>query len=116
MKRVTPLRAKPKRKSAAVRRHHDRVAMRGCCVCGAGATIHHVTGHADRKGRFSRDDWLVVPLCPTHHQKVFDPFADDPVSVEGLGHRGFYERHGIDLLALAEQLREESWTEEARAA
>jgi hypothetical protein len=37
-----------------------------------------------------------------------------PVSVEMLGHRGFYMEHGIDLMAEAERL----WTEsqERRAA
>lgn len=113
--RRTPLRPKAKRKSAALERHHDRVAQQGCCVCGGEATVHHVTGYADRMGRFSRDDWLVAPLCPIHHQAVFDD-ASMPVSVERLGHRGFCQEHGIDLLALAEQLREESLIEESRRA
>lgn len=115
MLRRTPLRPKAKRKSAALKRHHDRVAQQGCCVCGGEATIHHVTGYADRMGRFSRDDWLVAPLCPLHHQAVYDD-ASMPVSVERLNHRGFYQEHGIDLLALAERLREESLIEESRKA
>jgi hypothetical protein len=72
------------------------------------ATIHHVTGYADRPGRLPRSHQRVVPLCPVHHQKVHDPLASDPVSVEGLGHRGFYAKHGIDLLAVAERLWEGS--------
>jgi hypothetical protein len=32
---------------------------------------------------------------------VFDPKASDPISVEGLGHQGFYEKYGIDLLTEA---------------
>jgi hypothetical protein len=39
-----------------------------------------------------------------------------PVSVERLGHRGFYQEHGVDLLAVAERLREESLSDESRAA
>ena len=48
-----------------------------------------------------------VPLCPIHHQAVHDPYANRPVSVENLGHRGFWELHGIDLLAEAERIAEE---------
>lgn len=112
MKRVTPLRAKRRHKPAEVRRFHDWVAQRGCLVSGEEATIHHVTGYADRPGRFSRSDWLVVPLAPRFHQKVFDPFANDPVSVEGLSHQGFYQKHGIDLLAVAMELAE-TWLRRA---
>lgn len=108
MLRRSHLKAKSKYKPVAVQRHHDRVASLGCLVCGAAATIHHVTGYADRPGRFSRDQWLVVPLCPVHHQKVFDPSARMPVSVEGLGHQGFYQEHGIDLYAEAMRLAEET--------
>jgi len=81
-----------------------RIAALGCLVCKAPATIHHVTGWADRMGRAPKRHDRVVPLCPIHHQAVFDPFASDPVSVERLGHRKFYKRHGIDLMAEAERL------------
>lgn len=100
--------AKSRYKPVAVQAHHDRVASLGCLVCGAPATIHHVTGYADRPGRFSRDEWLVAPLCPPHHQKCFDPFNRAPQSVEGLGHQGFYQEHGIDLYAEAMKLAEET--------
>jgi hypothetical protein len=97
---------KPKRhyKPVSVQRHHDFVASLGCLVCGGAACLHHVTGYADRPGRFSRDPWLVAPLCPGHHQKVYDKLASDPQSVEGLGHHGFFEKYGIDLLAEAMSL------------
>jgi hypothetical protein len=101
MLRKTALKAKRRHKPVDVQRFHDFVAAQGCLVCGAAATVHHVTGYADRPGRFSRDHWLVTPLCPPHHQKVFDPSAGDPISVEGLGHQGFFDRYGIDLLAEA---------------
>jgi hypothetical protein len=106
MLRRTALRAKSHYKPVDVQRFHDWAAQCGCLVCGAEATLHHVTGYATKPGRFSRDHWLVVPLCPPHHQKVFDPSASDPISVEGLGHQGFYEKYGIDLLATAMQLAE----------
>ncbi len=86
----------------------DRVAELGCLISGQPATLHHVTGYADRMGRFARSDRLVVPLAPEYHQKVFDPKAADPISVEGLSHQGFYRKHGIDLLAEAERLWRES--------
>lgn len=58
-------------------------------------------------GRFSRDHWLVVPLCPLHHQAGFDS-ASMPVSVERLGHQGFYQEHGVDLFAEAMRLADET--------
>ena len=103
-----PLKSRKRRRPAAVREHYERVAALGCLVCGAPATNHHVTGYADKPGRFSPDQWLIVPLCPIHHQKVYDPLNRDPQSVEGLGHQGFYDKHGIDLLAEAMRLAEET--------
>ena len=90
--------------TAAQKAHRDKVASLGCLVCRAPATIHHVTGYADRMGRAPRREDRIVPLCPPHHQAVFDPFAGDPVSVERLSHQGFYTKHGIDLMAEAERL------------
>lgn len=104
MLRRTPLRAKPKYKPVAVQRHHDRVAALGCLVSGKPATLHHVTGYADKPGRFTRDDWLVVPLAPEYHLIQHGP----KYSVEALGHQGFYQEWGIDLLAVAMRLAEET--------
>lgn len=108
MLRKAPMKAsRGKGPNAQERRHFDRVAQLGCLVCGGAATIHHVTGYADRMGRLSRSHKRIVPLCPTHHQAVFDS-ASLPVSVERLGHRGFMHEHGIDLFAEAERLWAES--------
>lgn len=93
-------------KPVSVRRHHDRVAQLGCLVCGGDAEIHHVTGYADKPGRFRRDEWLVTPLCPWHHR--LDKSASMPTSVQGLSHQGFYREHGIDLLAEAMRLAAET--------
>lgn len=90
--------------TAQQRKAWDAIASIGCLVCGAAATIHHVTGSAHHMGRLPKRHDRVVPLCPMHHQAVFDPYANNPVSVERLNHRGFYEKHGIDLLAEAERL------------
>jgi hypothetical protein len=94
-------RGRGKGPNAAEKRHMDRVAQLGCLVCGGEATLHHVPGHADRMGRLPRSHQLVVPLCPVHHQAVYDD-ASMPVSVERLGHRGFSQEHGIDLLKEAQ--------------
>jgi hypothetical protein len=113
LNRGTPLkRGRGKGPSAAEKRHWDRIAALGCLVCGGPATIHHVTASI-HGGRITRSHQLVTPLCCVHHQAVFDS-ASMPVSVEMLGHRGFYMEHGIDLMAEAERL----WTEsqERRAA
>ena len=93
--------------TAEERRHMERVASLPCLVCGSRATVHHVTGYADRIGRIARSHKRVVPLCPVHHQAVYDN-ASMPQSVEILGHRGFYLEWGIDLLAEAERLWSES--------
>ena len=109
--RVQHGRVKPKAgapPTAEEERHIKRVRAMPCLVSGKAATVHHVTGYADRPGRFGRSHRLVVPLAPEYHQKVRDPKASDPISVEGLGHRGFFRKYGIDLLAEAERLWGES--------
>lgn len=78
---------------APERRYFARIAALPCLVCGGQSTIHHVTGYADRMGRFSRSHKLVVNLCPKHHLIQHGPKE----SVEALGHRGFYQRYGVDL-------------------
>jgi hypothetical protein len=103
MLRKTALKAKRRHKPVAAERYHDWIAAQGCLVCGAPACVHHVTGYADKPGRFSRDHWLVVPLCPGHHQSVYDN-ASDPQSVEGLGHQGFFQKYAIDLRSAAMDL------------
>lgn len=94
--------------TAAEKRHHDRVRALPCLVSGRWATLHHVTGYADRMGRLTRSERLVVPLAREYHQKVWDPKASDPISVEALSHRGFYAKHGVDLYAEARRLEAES--------
>lgn len=89
--------------TAAERRHHDRVRALGCLVSGRPATIHHVTGYADRIGRLPRSHRIVVPLAPEYHQH-----DHGPLSVERLSHRGFYREHGINLLKEAKRLEYES--------
>lgn len=91
-------------KPAKIRFHMNRVAALGCLVSGKPATLHHVTGYADRIGRFGRSDRLVAPLAPEFHLIQHGP----KTSVEALGHAGFYVTYGIDLLAVAEALWAES--------
>ena len=92
-----------KQATKADRERWDGIVAMGCLVCAAPATIHHVTASI-HGGRLTRRHDRVVPLCPIHHQTVYDPYANDPQSVERLGHRGFYRKHGIDLLAEAERI------------
>lgn len=96
--------------TAAEKRHMDRVAALGCLVTGRPATLHHVSGYADRMGRISRSHQRVVPLAPEYHLIQHGPRW----SVEALGHRGFFRVHGIDLLAEAERLWAESEAIEQR--
>jgi hypothetical protein len=92
-----------KRPTAAERRHIERVASLPCLVCGARATVHHVTAGI-HGGRVSRRHDRVTPLCPRHHQVIYGPKE----SVEALGHRGFFLTYGIDLMAEAERLWNET--------
>lgn len=77
----------------------SRAAQVGCVVCaksgrrGVPATLHHPREGQGMSQRAS--DWLVVALCPEHHQ--------GKTGWEGLGKRGFYLRYlmdEMDLLAL----------------
>lgn len=88
--------------TAIEKRHMQRVAQMGCLVCGARATLHHVTAQIEG-GRITRSHQRVTPLCPTHHQIQWGSRE----SVEALSHRGFWLTYGIDLLAVADRL----WTE-----
>lgn len=117
LQRKTPLKAKtgltrsgpikPKckpAKPAAERAHLAVIAAMPCLACGAPgpSTVHHVT--SDCHKRIARSDRRVVPLCPKHHQIQWGPRE----SVEALGHSGFRERYGIDLLKEADRLWEGS--------
>ena len=82
----------------------DRVASLPCLVCGARSTVHHVTAKSNRRGRYSRSDKRVAPLCPAHHQIQHGP----KYSVEALNHQQFFRVHGIDLWGEAERLWAES--------
>lgn len=90
--------------TAAEKVHMAYVASLPCLVCGGRATVHHVTGYADRIGRAPRSHMRTVPLCNIHHQIIWGPKE----SVEALGHRGFYHTYGIDLMAEAERIARES--------
>jgi hypothetical protein len=99
--------------SALEKRHMERVAGLPCLVSGKRpVTLHHVTGYADRMGRFTRSHRLVVPLAAEYHLIQHGPHT----SVERLGHRGFFKKYGIDLLAEAERLWAESEALGRRAA
>lgn len=100
LSRGKPLRARRKSVPAAEKAHIARVASLPCLVSGEPATVHHVTGYADRAGRFARSDRRVVPLAPRFHLIQWGP----KTSVEALGHRGFFITYGIDLLAEADRL------------
>lgn len=104
--RLAPKASAPPTRSE--KRHMDRVTKMPCLVCGNPSTLHHVTGWADKIGRKTRTHKCVVPLCAKHHQKVFDPKNSDPISVEGLGHQKFFQKHGKDLCAIGDLLWLES--------
>lgn len=85
--------------NAVERRHFDRIGAMPCLVCDRRpVTIHHVTATV-HGGRISRSHQRVVPLCRAHHQHDYGN-----LSVERLGHAGFWRVHGIDLADEADRL------------
>lgn len=106
--RIKQVRVKPKAgagPNAAERQHMDRVAALPCLVrgdCAGRVTLHHVS--SDGYKRIARSHQRVTPLCERHHQIQHGPRE----SVEALGHGGFTERYGIDLLAEADRLWHET--------
>lgn len=85
-------------KSAADKRHHERVAQMPCLVCGAWPVdVHHVVGWADRMGRAPKRHDRVAPLCRNCH-------LNGKQAVHAIGHRGFYAAYGVDLMAEAERI------------
>jgi hypothetical protein len=86
-------------KTAAEKSYLDKVASLGCVLCkhlGLGsspATLHHIREDQGMSQRASH--FLVVPLCPEHHQ--------GNSGIHGLGTKRFYTRYRLtelDLLAL----------------
>lgn len=75
--------------TAAVKRYWDWLPS-VCVLCGGEAVIHHIM-HVNYQ-RISKDDWLVAPLCPQHHN-----MGNDSVHALG-GERPFLARHGVDLV------------------
>lgn len=83
-------------KTAAAKRHHGKVAALGCAICrlcGHGPTpalVHHIR---DGQGASQRaHDFLVIPLCPEHHQ--------GDTGIHGLGTREFERRYKVTELDL----------------
>jgi len=97
MKR-TPIKYKRKPKSAEARRHHQHVGSLPCCACGSSPVECHHVRHDGRKS-ISKDDKLVVPLCPQCHRT-------GPQAVHAIGHPAFNELHDINLYERAVRLWE----------
>ncbi len=77
------------------------VAQMPCLVgreCGGRTEVHHV--HSDGLKRITRSHRRVVPLCGVGHHRL------GPDAVHQIGHGGFLAVHGIDLLAVSDQLWE----------
>ena len=49
-----------------VKEYKNEVAEAGCIICQRPAQLHHPRFCAGMGQRAS--DWLVIPLCPDHHQ------------------------------------------------
>lgn len=84
--------------SAATKRHMNRVAALGCCLCrrlGYGSTpaqLHHIREGLGMSQRAA--DTLVIPMCPEHHT--------GGSGIHGLGVKRFeriYRVTELDLLA-----------------
>ena len=85
--------------SKTVKQYMNEVAEIGCVLChhlGYGHSPAHLHHPRDAAGGAQRaSDWLVIPLCPEHHQ--------GQSGYHGLGSRGFYTRYKLtewDLMAM----------------
>ena len=67
----------------------QKVRELGCLICGSPASAHHI-----REERI-KNDFLVIPLCPDHHQGVF--------SIH-MAKREFQNVYGSELEMLAETI------------
>lgn len=62
-----------KRLTKAQQDWQDWLRARGCVFCGEPAQIHHIRGASYRHGKALTGhsehigEWLVLPVCPTHH-------------------------------------------------
>lgn len=115
--RNTPLKRNPMKRArkkpvpAIEKSHMDYVASLPCLVSGASpVTLHHATGSI-YGGRVARSHRCIVPLAARYHLIQHGPRE----SVEALGHRGFYERYGIDLAAEGHRIWRESPANPERA-
>jgi hypothetical protein len=70
----------------------SEVAGLGCILChhlGYGHTPPHLHHPRAAVGAGQRaQDWLVIPMCPEHHQ--------GQSGLHGLGVKGFYTRYKLD--------------------
>lgn len=91
--------------TVAERKHMGRVASIGCILCrhlGYGdtpAAVHHIREEQGVAMRAS--NFLVVPLCPEHHQ--------GGSGIHGLGRKAFertYRLSELDLLAMTLEVLE----------
>lgn len=63
-----------KNKTRAEREYHATIASLGCICCNAPAQVHHLR---EGLGMSQRNHWLVIPLCPWHHEQrhlLYDAF------------------------------------------
>lgn len=98
-KRMAPKPGAPA--NAEERAYLTWIGQRPCLMSGKPATVHHVSASI-HGGRITRSHYRTVPLAPEFHLIQHGP----ETSVEALGHKGFFQFYGIDLLAEAERLRQ----------
>ena len=81
--------------TAAERRHMAWVAEQGCAVCQCPAQVHHITEMGS--GRITRDNFLVIGLCLSHHTGRW--------GIHSLSRVGFAELYDLDVAHRAKMLR-----------
>lgn len=65
--------------NTAEKHHHEIVRSLGCVICReflnveTPASIHHIA-----EGSGVRSEYMVAPLCPSHHKNGADGFHDAP--------------------------------------
>ena len=88
-----------------LQKHYQAVASLGCLACKADGFGHVDPSLHHPYGRKGQNEWLVIPLCHTHHQGHFNgEHYDWKVSVHPWRRR-FESRYGSADFMLAEVAR-----------
>jgi hypothetical protein len=109
MKPLEKTRSRSKREQKHFPKYLWLIRSCPCVICGAQAEAAHVRMSSAKYSKANgRDDKWCVPLCPGHHRL-------NPDAQHNSGEAEWWDRQGIDPLAIAKRLWESQDLQEMRA-